>query len=358
MKTKSAKSIVAIVASVMICLLHGSVTADAVSISNSNDLLTTASYFPLDSGMAWTYYSTEDGAETLTVMPGTEIVNGTATKKVEIQGGGHSPGSALYCSNDAAGVMIHKIYYPIEYSSGYGYTNMTVTLSPPLKVFNSVVALGDTIKSNGSAIYDIEGVGSYTFYYEATTTILAEEEVEVSAGSFATIKALQSLRIYGSINGRSVSDVSVDTVWYAANVGEVKSEDVDGEASQLTATNIFTGTAIPDIKANGFDGPLVVAPGEEIRVSVSLNPIDGTGTLANWWLIADSPFGWYSYVPPGIWQPGITPYVGSPLTSLNSVDLFQMPFPAGKTTLHFAVTGYREWIDSVEVDVSAAAAQP
>ncbi len=318
------------------------------------------SYFPLETGMEWTYAKNDSyGSVTLTVMPGTEYVNGVAVKKVVIQGGEFS-GAAQFCSNDASGVMLHKIYYPSVYISGYGYTTMTVTLSPPYKMFNPVVAIGDSIQSNGSLIYEAAGVGSYTLNYERTSTILAEEEVEVSAGSFTAIKTAQTSLKYGTTrSGRYVSDESSETVWYAANLGEVKTDSSDGEVSHLSATNILSGFASPAVKANGSAGPLVVSPGEEIRISVSLDPSDGTGKLASWWLVADSPYGWYSYVPPGIWQPGITPYVGTaPLLSLNSFDLFQMPFPAGKTILHFAIKGYREWVDSLEVNVSPAAAHP
>ena len=59
---------------------------------------------------------------------------------------------------------------------------------------------------------------------------------------------------------------------------------------------------IPDIKANGSDGPLTLSSGDMLTISISLDTGAGDGRNADWWILAETPMGWYYYVYPGMWH--------------------------------------------------------
>ncbi|MCP4577046.1 MAG: hypothetical protein GY846_12265, partial [Deltaproteobacteria bacterium] len=119
---------------------------------------------------------------------------------------------------------------------------------------------------------------------------------------------------------------------------------------------------VPDIKANGQDGPVAVSAGDSISVSVSLDPGAWNDRNADWWVAAytpfDSPLNWYTYVYPGSWQPGIQVCVQMPLFELISpINVLNMVLPVGDYTFYFAVDGNTDekpdvtWMDSVDVSV-------
>jgi len=120
---------------------------------------------------------------------------------------------------------------------------------------------------------------------------------------------------------------------------------------------------IPDIKANGQDGPVTVNAGDPVSVSVSLDPGAWSGRNADWWVAARTPFEtpWYTYTydayPQG-WRSGIQVCVQLPLFELiEPFSVLNMVLPVGDYTFYFAVDGNMDgnpdatWMDSVEVTV-------
>ena len=93
--------------------------------------------------------------------------------------------------------------------------------------------------------------------------------------------------------GYEVSDVLVDGV----SVGAVSSYsfsrvDADHriEASFALAEKEPTGPPVPDIKANGQDGPITISSGEELSITISLDPgIDYARKIVDWWIAYLSP---------------------------------------------------------------------
>jgi len=55
------------------------------------------------------------------------------------------------------------------------------------------------------------------------------------------------------------------------------------------------GEPIPDIKANGSDGPVTIKQSDVLNLEVALNPNDAPVVDYDWWILADTAFGWYSY---------------------------------------------------------------
>lgn len=60
--------------------------------------------------------------------------------------------------------------------------------------------------------------------------------------------------------------------------------------------------SVPDVQINAADGPLSLSREASVSLTVSLDPRDNAGLRANWWLVADTPVGWYGYVYPDSWR--------------------------------------------------------
>ena len=54
---------------------------------------------------------------------------------------------------------------------------------------------------------------------------------------------------------------------------------------------ISDGSPIPDIKANNSDGPVDLNNGEDLSITIDLDPGDYADVQADWWCVADTPFG-------------------------------------------------------------------
>jgi hypothetical protein len=63
-----------------------------------------------------------------------------------------------------------------------------------------------------------------------------------------------------------------------------------------------TQDPVPDIKANGSDGPLALSSGDMLTISITLDTGAGDGRNADWWILAETPMGWHYYVYPGVWH--------------------------------------------------------
>jgi uncharacterized protein YkwD len=115
-----------------------------------------------------------------------------------------------------------------------------------------------------------------------------------------------------------------------------------------------------NILANGSDGPITVAPGSKVRVEASFDAGTQAGVKADWWVVAHTPSGWYSYVRSKGWVYGLRPYMQGPLFNVSSAVLVNGSLSKGEYTFFFAVdtlvngkvdTG---WRDYVQVNVQEA----
>ena len=81
---------------------------------------------------------------------------------------------------------------------------------------------------------------------------------------------------------------------------------------------VTSAPPVPDIKTNGSDGPLLVAPAESVNLTISLDPGDMAGEWADWWGILLSSYGTF-------------PLFGfqAPLFELPETSLFDIPLPPG-----------------------------
>lgn len=61
-----------------------------------------------------------------------------------------------------------------------------------------------------------------------------------------------------------------------------------------------TASLTPDIRANGQGGSVTLTSGGTLTVTAALT-VGGTAPTCDWWLVAETPYGWYCYV--GSWLP-------------------------------------------------------
>jgi hypothetical protein len=124
---------------------------------------------------------------------------------------------------------------------------------------------------------------------------------------------------------------------------------------------------IPDVKANGHDGPLYITVDDSVEITVSLDSGDMSGENADWWIGALTPFGTYWLNPSLNWVKFDTPIsVGQyPLFDLSETSLLNMSLPVGYYTFFFVlddnpngVFDDMTWYDYVVVGVSAETLMP
>jgi PKD repeat protein len=259
-----------------------------------------AEYFPLESGLSWTY---SDGLNTVirTVLPGSENVNGIATKVVQQTGGEYS-GTKTYYSSTANGIFEHKEFAPNVFIDNVGFCDMTATLNPPMKLVNRSAAIGDFVQSSGSVTYTISCLGSFPLNYTATTKIVQIENVTVPLYTFTAVKMQSSLTIYGYIYGQYFSDTVTSTDWLAQHIGLVKSISPP-LTYELVSINFSPPPPVADFTASVTSG---VAP-----LTVSFSDLSA-GYVDQWqWDFGDSatssvPNTNHSYSKPGAYSVSLT----------------------------------------------------
>ena len=122
----------------------------------------------------------------------------------------------------------------------------------------------------------------------------------------------------------------------------------------------------PDINVNSADGS--VTPISNLSVTVALNPGDLSGENADWWVVADTPFGWYylnvstiSWAYAGDSYAGLSSMYQGPLFDLSSFEVLNMTgLPDGMYTFYFAVDTNMNgsfdfdqlYYDSVDVNIN------
>jgi glucose/arabinose dehydrogenase len=114
---------------------------------------------------------------------------------------------------------------------------------------------------------------------------------------------------------------------------------------------------MPDVKANGLDGPVDVTSQETVSITVSLGPADVVHQTAEWWLAAETEEGLFYYVHPSGWQTGFQRAFVGPVGPVTSFEVYRGILPPGRTIIYFALDPIVDdspqitWLDLVAVDV-------
>jgi len=117
----------------------------------------------------------------------------------------------------------------------------------------------------------------------------------------------------------------------------------------------------PDIKANGLDGPVERTLGDALSVTIELDPGIYTGYPADWWVLANTPVGFYYKNLFSGWESGLSVTHQGPLFNLTPPleVLNTSGLPTGNYTFYFGVDGNRNgnldgalFFDRVEVNIT------
>ena len=130
----------------------------------------------------------------------------------------------------------------------------------------------------------------------------------------------------------------------------------------LSGTSVQPTSPIPDIKANGHDGPITVPPATAVSISLGLKTGSFLGQNADWWVAEATPSGTFNYynLSTGSMVPGILPTYQGPLFDLGNTQLLNSSdLTVGTHTFYFGVdlkmNGSLDmdsiYYDSVNVDV-------
>ena len=154
-------------------------------------------------------------------------------------------------------------------------------------------------------------------------------------GVWTEQKLLPSDGVGGDDFGWSVS-VSGDTVMAGAYI-----DDDNGlsSGSAYLYERLPLNLPFPDIKVNGSDGPVTLTQADTLSLTVELTAGVLAGVDADWWILINTPIGWY-YFDPGIgsWAEGQTVTLQGPLFDLAAIELLNgTGLPAFSYDFFFAV---------------------
>ena len=104
---------------------------------------------------------------------------------------------------------------------------------------------------------------------------------------------------------------------------------------------------VPDIKANGSNGPMVTPSGDPLSVAINLDCGSHRGEEVDWWCVAKTPFSppdeWYYYdydvnLNSGEFKRGLEVSYQGPLSDLSSLDVLSIAgLPPGTYIFYFVV---------------------
>lgn len=118
---------------------------------------------------------------------------------------------------------------------------------------------------------------------------------------------------------------------------------------------------IPDIKANGSDGPISISTSDTLSVTIELQAGDWSGEDGDWWVLAITPYGWYYYHLSTYWLPGIFVTYQGPLGDVAPYEVLNYAgLPMGSYIFYFGVdtimNGFIDveplYYDSVDVTIT------
>ncbi|MCP4708177.1 MAG: hypothetical protein GY869_06105 [Planctomycetes bacterium] len=163
--------------------------------------------------------------------------------------------------------------------------------------------------------------------------------------------------------GYAIEDVKVDGM----SMGIDPSYTFENVVSDHTIKATFipdernSSDSMPDIKANGSDGPIVVSSTEPVSITINLAPGYQAGANADCWIAAQNlnpDFEWFFYIHPAQWVARIARVIDLPLGLVDNGVVYSFnKVPAGDYIFYFGVDDNADgeldatWWDSVAVHV-------
>ena len=119
----------------------------------------------------------------------------------------------------------------------------------------------------------------------------------------------------------------------------------------FTLLSLFTpfshaeANSTPDIRLNGTNDPVTVASDSTLTATIQLDAGEQAGEPADWWIVAETPMGWYYYEYPHMWHWGgnnlsdLLPAYQGPLFNLTEpLEVLNVTgLPTGSYRFYFGV---------------------
>jgi hypothetical protein len=167
----------------------------------------------------------------------------------------------------------------------------------------------------------------------------------------------------GSMDVGNRTTVTFD-VWQGAAFYVAVQAYNENETSDLSNIEIFVvvsdqSTTPPDldIRANGSGVATFASTSLPVSISVDLDPGGQAEQMRDSWIVARTPFGWFSYVEASGWIPGINRYTETVIGFPRSVEVMDSPLPPGEYIFQVALDDNDDgvldgtWSDAVTVQV-------
>jgi hypothetical protein len=167
----------------------------------------------------------------------------------------------------------------------------------------------------------------------------------------------------GSVDVGNTTTVTFD-IWEGAAFYVAVQAYNESETSDLSNIETFVVVSDPpttapdlDIRANGSAVETFASTKFPVSISVDLDPGGQALERRDSWIVARTPFGWFSYVDASGWIPGIHRYTEAPIGFTRSVEVMDSPLPPGDYLFQVVLDDNDDgvldgtWSDSVAVQV-------
>ncbi len=266
-----------------------------------------------------------------------------------------------------------KIYLLGGYKPGYGAFDTVNILDTVSNTWSTGTPMPSAVQIStscifGNHIYVFGGAGSmykYDVVMDSWSTIAdppsghgrsggvvaVEDSIYLIGGNYGYIyEAFKTVEIYDPLTDTWTTGPDLNTGRYQFEAVYLPSEKRiyavggrDDTATSLASVEMLDITAvvnpIPDIMANGSDGPLTISSGENLKIYLALAGCKELGNNADWWVLADTPFGWYYYRLPSLaFKSGLQVTYMGPVFDLVPFTVLDMStLPAGNYNFYFGV---------------------
>lgn len=259
------------------------------------------SFFPLDNGLSWTY----DGSVSV------DGITDTYSSTVQVEGVRNINGTdaTVLAATDTDGERFETLLVKTERGLS-DWTNVPDG-GPVLELLRFPPIPGAAIVDENTQTdigEDLDGDGiTETVTADIGSTVVGFEDVVVPGGSFAgTLRLENAIEFSGNLSGGggSFSGTALANAWYAAGVGQVRSDAV------LTATasgQTVTGSFLEELTDDAFPIASNIRNSDD---SLGAVPSAGDGYLVFACNEVKTPEGYYNTLVPGSGRTGRSMFIG------------------------------------------------
>ena len=243
----------------------------------------------------------------------------------------------------SAGPNYPYAYDPVSRTLFVGATYVVLAIDTSTDEIKKVIYLGDAATAIGLQPSQLTYINAVGLVYNPTENYLYIAHVD---RSFVSIYDLTSgcflpkaIPLKGYFPYFLFTNDAYDRI-YSLNKRSDSVSVIDVGTKTVEKVIDLSGFPVPDIKANGSDGPITLSSGAHVSINVSLELSDQFGQNADWWLVESPPSDVFNYydLSTGSMIPGLLPTHQGPLFNLGSTQLLNSSnLTVGSHNFYFGV---------------------